>query len=201
MVTTGCLTSLSTPWGVRMKSIKVEALKKRLPHRATGIRWAVRENFTEAQHNRRLNGLFKTWDVDERKKRGEVIMSTKENERRKFRRRLRLKEGVALQARDVQEVARKYARATMEMIAEIAGNPTERAADRIAAGNVLLDRAYGKANQTNTNVHVDNNGRLTEISSGELTTRIEETIRAIEITTKRTVKKEESGKQLVDLRK
>jgi len=184
-----------------MKSIKVEALRKRLPHpHADGV-WERKENLTPAQNGRRLTSLFKTWDVWEHKHRGENIMSTKENERRRFRRRLRLKEGVALQAREVQEVARKYARATMEMIAEIAGNPTERAADRIAAGNVLLDRAYGKANQTNTNVHVDNNGRLTEISSGELTTRIEETIRAIEITTKRTVKKEESGKQLVDLRK
>ena len=107
-------------------------------------------------------------------------MTHEQKKRRTARRRLKLRETVALEARDVMNRSRKLASMALKMYEDIIADPTERTADRIAAGQVILDRAYGKANQTNTNITVDANGKPTEVSGKELNERIAATLKRIE---------------------
>ena len=114
--------------------------------------------------------------------------------------RVRLRETVAKEARDIQDMARRHATAAMERMAHIVNNPASPENAQIAAAAVILDRAYGRPNQTNTNLNVDANGKSTEVSTTELDRRIAEALRAVEALTGRARQAPKSKEQPADLR-
>jgi hypothetical protein len=172
-------------------------------HFHKGNRHAARENLSEDANQRRVEGILKALATCERIKRGEKVMTVAKKKARKHRKRAKLNEALIMEARQVQEIARKTAPEVMKMLREVVKNEArnERTSDRIAAASVILDRAYGKANQTNTNVNVDANGKAAEVSRKELTTRIEESLRRVEELAGRAPEKGPSQEGPVDIRK
>lgn len=114
--------------------------------------------------------------------------------------RVRLREKVAREHREIQELARQYAKAGIDIAAQIMADPTQPASARLQAIDILESRAYGRPNQTNTNLNVDANGKPSEVSSSELNRRIEEALGAVEALTGRTVKKAKSEVKPADIR-
>jgi uncharacterized membrane protein YccC len=152
-----------------------------------------------------MAGLFKTWANLYKLNKGITPMSKKEKQRRSRgveranRNKVRLT--VAKEAREIQEMARKSAAQAMDVAREILANPLERASDRLAAGNFITERAYGKATQTNVNAQVDANGDTKAVSAKELDQRIEKAIRGVEELTGRTGKPDPSSQRPVNVRK
>lgn len=94
------------------------------------------------------------------------------------RKRVKLAMTVAKEAREIQQKARQYAEPILDRLAEIAQNSfNENAA--IAAANSIIDRAYGKANQTNINATLDANGKAADVSAKELDARIERALKRV----------------------
>lgn len=150
-------------------------------------------------HVKRMRGMYKFWHLQSLKRQGvKVVM--KPSHTKVKRKRLRLQETVAKESREIQELARKNADAAMRRVAEIAKtSPNETAA--LAAAALLFDRAYGKANQTNINAHLDANGKATDISQKELDTRIDKALDRIESLTRGAPKAPARQEPLIDLRK
>ena len=113
--------------------------------------------------------------------------------------RVRLRETVAKEAREIQDIARRHATAAIEKMAHIVNNPASPENAQIAAAAVILDRAYGRPNQTNTNLNIDANGKPTEVSTSELDRRIDEALRAVEILTGRARKAPKGKEQPADV--
>lgn len=94
--------------------------------------------------------------------------------------RIRLRENIVAEARQIQNIARQNAVESMEILADIARDEGQNAASRIAAIALTLERAYGKATQTSISANIDANGKPTEVTSKELDTRIAETLKRVE---------------------
>ncbi len=163
---------------------------------APGNRLVCKENLSPDSHERRMKGLYKTWAVNDLRHRGE---KTAMPVRQKTRERSRLRENLQAEARDIQNLARTLATEAIEAMGEIVRD-SEKGSDRIAAAALILERAYGKANQTTINANIDANGRPTEVTSKELDTRIAETLKRVENLTGREAETEPSEERPVDLR-
>lgn len=148
-----------------------------------GNREAAAENMSAASHARRIQGMFKAWETKARIDRGENIMGVREKRVQRRRVRAKLIVTVAKEAREIQHIARTHAQAAMKRLASIITDYESQDTAAIAAISVLLDRAYGKANQTNINANLDANGKPAEVTGKELDTRIEETLRRVEALT------------------
>jgi len=126
-------------------------------------------------------------------------MRTKMREQRK-RERYQLRETAAREAREIQALGRRHAEEVMRRLCDIAQNSMNETA-AIAAAQAVLDRTYGKANQTHINANIDANGKTTDISAKELDERINTALKRVEELTARKAKPAEGKEQLVDLRK
>ncbi len=166
---------------------------------AKGNRVSATENLSDRANAKRMAGLIKCWEAKERKKRGEKFMTYRAKIKRDKRVRLRLKESVAVEAREIQDRARRNAPAAMDALADLIAADETNGAVKVAAIQVLLDRAYGKPNQTNTNLNVDANGKPTDVTLSELNKRITETLRRIEGATTGTPEAPESEEQPADV--
>jgi hypothetical protein len=167
-----------------------------------GNSYALAENLTPEANSRRFAGLRKTWKRHaELRAVGKRKMS-KSKEKAKLRSpRIRLRTTVAREAREIQNMARTHATQAMKRMAEIVNDPNAPDNIAVAAAEVIFNRAYGKPNQTNTNLNVDANGKLTEVSSTELNERVEEALRRVEAIAGRTAKTVKGKEQPADLRK
>ncbi len=116
------------------------------------------------------------------------------------RAKLKLKRAIALEAHELQQIARESASLAMKTLKEIAGNKREPAPSRIAASAVILDRAYGKASQTSITANVTN-GKESEIDGAELDKRISATLKRVEALTNRTPKTRARPNKPADIRK
>lgn len=116
------------------------------------------------------------------------------------RARLKIKAAIALEAHELQQMARENATLAMETLTEIARNQRSPEASRIAASTVILDRAYGKASQTSITANVTN-GKENEIDGVELDKRINSALKRVEELTNRAPKKGKSKDRPSDLRK
>jgi hypothetical protein len=114
---------------------------------------------------------------------------------------LRRKKEVAAEARDIQEIARGYTIDVMEALVNILKNPDSADTAKIAAGTVLLDRAYGKAPATNLNVNANMDANIKDLDSRDLDKRIAETLARVENITERASEEVKSEKRPADLRK
>lgn len=182
-----------TRWGY-----KFAGRREGNPAFCKGAKLAAEGNMTPAAHQRRMKALYRGWGTRERKHRGERIMTAKHKTAIKRAQRSRLRENLQAEARDIQNLARQHAIEAVEILADIMQNSAQDSA-RIAATQVILERAYGKATQTSINANIDANGRPTEVTSKELDTRIAETLKRVESLTGRTPKEEASEGQPADL--
>ena len=165
-----------------------------------GNRLAAVENLTPKAHSKRMAALFRGWATHERKYGGEKVVTFRQKRKIRKRKRLRLKQTVAKEVREIQEYARKNAFAAMEKATEIVAN-SDNETTVLSAVQIVLERAYGKASQTNINANVNGDGKTTEISAKELDARIAKALQRVEELS-RGKKQAPAGKdRLVDLRK
>jgi hypothetical protein len=112
---------------------------------------------------------------------------------------LQIKKAKALEAHELQQMARENATTAMETLIEISANKRAPEATRIAAANGVLDRAYGKASQTSITANVTN-GKTNEIDSSELDKRIGSALKRVEELTNRKAEARKSQKRPNNLR-
>ena len=108
---------------------------------------------------------------------------------------------VVKEAREIQEMARRYAPDAIKAMGEILRSKVASDLAKISAANSMLDRGYGKAMQTNINATVNTDGKPSEIDEQELNRRISETIQRVEGITKRKREKIKSEDGPTDVRK
>lgn len=118
------------------------------------------------------------------------------------RKRIEMKEkvAIALEAHELQSLARKNATLAMQTLIEISQNKRAPEATRIAASSVILDRGYGKASQTSITASVID-GKAKDINSAELDTRINRALKRVEDLTNRAPKAGPSKERPADIRK
>ena len=114
--------------------------------------------------------------------------------------RLKIQRAQALEAHELQQIARENATLAMNTLVEISGNGRAPEANRIAASVAILDRAYGKASQTSINANITN-GKKSDLDGTELDKRINQALKRAEELTKRAPKKAEGEERPTDLRK
>jgi len=159
-----------------------------------------------------MTTLAKTWKtLSEKFTNGEMIPAayTKYSKRKsrymkrkpRVHPRIKLRITVAREAREIQDLARTHADQAMKRMAEIINDPNSPDNIAVAAAEVIFNRAYGKPNQTNTNLNVDANGKPTEVSGSELDKRIAEALRRVEAIAGRAPKAVAGKKQPADIRK
>lgn len=113
---------------------------------------------------------------------------------------LKAQKAAALEAHEVQQIARENASLAMKTLSEIAGNKRSPESSRIAASTVILDRAYGKASQTSITANITN-GKESDIDSTELDKRIRQTLKRVEALTNQNPKVRVRKKLASELRK
>lgn len=113
---------------------------------------------------------------------------------------LRKQRAHALEAHELQQLARENATMAMSTLIEICKNKRAPETCRIAASVVLMDRGYGKASQTSITASVSN-VKATEINATELDKRIDHALRRVEELTNRTPKTGTSSDGPADIRK
>lgn len=143
-------------------------------------KYSCKENMSPEAHARRLAGLAKTWTIKARKKRGERIISYYGKRKIKMRHRIRLRENMIKEAREIQEMAKGYTADVMKKVYDLAMDDHTKGSDLIAAAQFLHDRAYGKAPQTNISAKVDAHGKSADIGAKELDTRIKQALARVE---------------------
>lgn len=167
-----------------------------------GNTYAKAENLTPEANARRFAGLRKTWKKHiDRYQKGKKVTPMKSKEAKARSPRVRLRTTIVKEAREIQDLARTHAAQAMRRMAEIINDPMTPGNIAVAAAEAILNRAYGKPNQTNTNLNVDANGKNSEVSGTELDQRIATALKRVEDLTGREAKAPAGKKQPADLRK
>lgn len=108
---------------------------------------------------------------------------------------------VVKEAKDMQDKARSLADEALDAIRRVMKSDESSDQAVLQAANSILDRAYGKAAQTNINANVNADAKPTEISGPELDKRIAEALNRVEELTRRTSEASESEDRPTDIRK
>ena len=116
------------------------------------------------------------------------------------RAKLEVKKAIALEAHELQQIARENATLAMNTLVEISGNHRAPETTRIAASVAILDRAYGRASQTSITANVSD-GKKSDLNATELDKRINQALKRAEELTKRAPEKGKSEERPADLRK
>ncbi len=90
------------------------------------------------------------------------------------------KKDIAVEARDIQNLARQFAFDAMQALVDILRNPDSSDSSKITAANTLLDRGYGKAAMTTFNVNANLDAKPKELDGADLDKRIAEAITNVE---------------------
>jgi hypothetical protein len=167
---------------------------------AVGNKLSCKENMTPEANARRLAGLARAWTVKARKKRGERIISYYGKRKIKMRHRIRLRENMIKEAREIQELAKGYTSDVMKKVYELAMDQHTKGSDLIAAAQFLHDRAYGKATQTSISAKVDTHGKSADIGAKELDARVKQTLARVERITGGTAEKGAGEERPADVR-
>ncbi len=166
-----------------------------------GNKLSTSENLSEHANTLKLKALVAGWEVSRRKHNGEKVVTAREAQLKHRRKRLKLKETVAKEAAEIQEIARTHAAAAMERLAEIVNDPSSQDSAAISAISVILDRAYGKASQTNVNTNVNLDGKPAELSAKQLDVRVAAALKRIEGITGAKAPEGPSQERPTDIRK
>jgi hypothetical protein len=181
-----------------------------MSERLKGSQFGLAENYSPEANARRLEGLRKTWAIHNKKAaKGELdgisIYSKRRSRYMKVKPprhpRVVLRETVAREAREIQDMARRFASAAMQRAFNVINDPTAADTAVLQAADLILNRAYGKPNQTNTNLNVDANGKISEVSGAELNQRIAEALKRVESIAGREQQALKGKKQPANLRK
>jgi len=173
------------------------------PHDAQfkkGNRMAATENLSPESHRRRMAGLIGAWGNLARIRKGEKVMTVKLKRKARKRKRLRLKATIAKEMREIQERARKHAESAMERVEEIVAN-SDNETTVLQAAQIIFDRAYGKASQTNINAQVSGDGKANEITAAQLDARIAKALQRVEELSRGKKQAPPRPQRSVDLRK
>jgi hypothetical protein len=112
-----------------------------------------------------------------------------------------LRETVAREAREIQDKARRFADAAITRAFKVLNDPTAADAAALQAADLILNRAYGKPQQTNTNLNVNANGKNSDVSGTELDERIASALKRVEELAGREKQAPARKKQPANLRK
>lgn len=165
---------------------------------------AKRENMPVESHANRMVGLFRTWSTGRFKREGKRLMPVRI--RRKIgvntaKRHRRARQDRAVKSsREIQQIALDNAKGAMEVAVDLMYDRRARGSERLAAVDLVLNRAAGRPTQTNINASVDTNANPNEASAKELDTRIAETLERVEALTGRAPKKTPRKRRPIDLR-
>ncbi|HET9285709.1 MAG TPA: hypothetical protein VFR24_27470 [Candidatus Angelobacter sp.] len=85
-----------------------------------------------------------------------------------------------MQIRELQELCREKAGEAFDVLWAIIQSENSADSAKLQALQMLYDRAYGKATQTNVNAQVNADGKPSEIDDAELNSRIRETLKRVE---------------------
>ena len=106
-----------------------------------------------------------------------------------------------MEARKLTELCRKDAEEVYGEVKKILMSDTSADTAKLTAAQMILDRAYGKATQTQVNAQVNADGKTSEIDDSELTRRINDAVKRVEDVTKGTGEAVASAERPADLRK
>lgn len=120
-------------------------------------------------------------------------------EMKRNRAKIKIKRALALEAHELQQLARENATAAMQTLIEIAKNKRAPEATRIAASSVILDRGYGKASQTSITANITN-GKAGDLTPDELDKRINRALHRVEELTTRKTEARAGQKRPADIR-
>lgn len=163
-----------------------------------GNRCALAKTMDPESHKKRMAALYRGWATRARKQAGEKLVGKNETRLKEKRKRIRMRTTIAKEAREIQDAARTHASAVIEKLADIVENSINEPAI-IAASQVLLDRAYGKASQTHINANV--NGKNNDITQAELDARIGQALKRVEELTGGKEEAPKSQERPADIRK
>lgn len=167
-------------------------------HFKKGNELSKAENLSDEANEGRLRGLLKRWEVakEEGPRTHEEIKALQAHNRRQRK----IYEKVALEAHEVQRKARMSANDAMDTLDEIVKDPSAQHSARIAAAQVILERAYGKASQVNINAQVNPDAKNSEVTDKQLDERIRQTLKRVEELTGGEAKPTDSKEQPADVR-
>lgn len=148
-----------------------------------GHKLSTKENTPAASYARKMAAMHRGWGTRVRKASGEKIVSIEQKRKKEERVRVKLRETIVMEAREIQEIARMAASRAMRALENIIDDEGSRTSDKLTAINILLDRAYGKAAQTNVNTNIDANNKEADVSATELDRRIKAALNRVEAIT------------------
>lgn len=108
---------------------------------------------------------------------------------------------IAIEAKDIQTLARKFAIDAMETLAGVMQNPEANDTCKITAANSVLDRAYGKPAITNVNLNSNLDASPKELDSVSLDQRIEDTLAKLNNVVEQKSEETKGDKRPIDRRK
>lgn len=88
-----------------------------------------------------------------------------------------------MEHRELQEKCRQEAEDALEELRRIYKSDTAADTAKLSAISMILDRAYGKATQTNVNAQVNGDGKPSEVDEAELNRRIKDALKRVEAAT------------------
>src|SRR5258706_6113614 len=90
------------------------------------------------------------------------------------------KKNLALEARDLQDLCRQFTLKATETLIEILDNPDASDGSKLKAIEMLWDRGYGKAAQTQVNINANADTKPSELDAQSLDRRIADTLDRVE---------------------
>lgn len=90
------------------------------------------------------------------------------------------KKQVALEARELQDLARRTAEKAFRALERVVDNPEAPPSAILTAANMILDRAYGKAAVTTFNINASMDAKPQELDDAGIATRINEALQRVE---------------------
>jgi hypothetical protein len=108
---------------------------------------------------------------------------------------------VIREAKEIQDIARMHALDAIKALVKIMNSETASDQAVITAANVMLERGYGKAIQSNINQNYNTDAKPTEVNQAELDRRIEAALNRVEELTGGKGKEEPRQNGSSDLRK
>lgn len=165
-----------------------------------GNQLSTTENLTAEAHSKKMAAMYRGWETKARIRRGEKVVTVAQKEKKVQRQRVKLRETIMLEAREIQDMARLAAGDAMNVLKDIISDQTTRSSDKISAISLLLDRAYGKATQANVNTNIDATGKESDVSTVELDRRIKTALNRVEAIAGREGQAPEGKERPIDVR-
>jgi len=111
------------------------------------------------------------------------------------------KKNLAMESRDLQDLCRQFTLKATETLIEILDNPDASDGSKLKAIEMLWDRGYGKAAQTQVNINANADAKPSELDAQSLDRRIDDALNRVEKLTNGAVEEGKSEDRPINLRK